>query len=264
MAREPTPRRRQVLKTIPSAALLPGLASHSAIAGSSRNRGNSVGSVSLTEIGLADEVTTLLLEGEIDHARRLLDHHDVEHAIDISPIRSNDGPGLNGRYSGSASEAGASLVLYEDNDIYVASGWIFLRDVVNDIRDAAVVDDACAIVYDSSEWSSINPTEDGVLLTDPEPHNLEYDHYNPNHGAAAKMSLDFFYWPDSSVGMQTKLQKTNPDDSWVPVKFEYDHTWAWANNYAGSISISLAGGHLSVSLPTGSSTAWNAEATAYV
>lgn len=130
------------------------------------------------------------------------------------------------------------------------------------IRDAAMVDDACAIEHDSSEGTSPDPTRDNLILWASK-HDISYDHYNPNHGVAAKVRLDTWQYPDATLSMQTDLIRRN-DHPRIPVKFVYEHTFAVVNNYLSGVSISLAGGALSVSPPTGAYNVWTKEQSAWV
>lgn len=260
--------RRQVLKTVAAGVAIPGTAMIGTAAGRSDSRSTDdtsnrsrSGEVSATEIGLDGTITTLLENGRSEQARRLLDRHDVRHDVTQRPVQ-DDEVGIHGRYSESQSTIGSLLYQLED-DLYRAAGWMRLRGYRARLRDAFLVEDACGIVFDSSEWTSPEPTAAGVYLNDPDPHTLSYDHYNPNHGVAATLSLQPARWPERTVYMHTDLIKRNDDDR-VPIKFAYEHTWAAVNSYLSGVSISLAGGTMSVSLPRLASTAWADETSAHI
>ncbi|WP_290810452.1 hypothetical protein [Halovivax sp.] len=160
------------------------------------------------DVELDDEIASLLLNGDAKEAESLLRQHDIRYDISRSEVDNGSDVGLQGRYSESASELGCSLVNIED-DLWLASGWASLSGPVPRLRDAYLVDDACAIVFDSSEWSSPEPTEKGVTLNDPAHHQPKYHDFNPNYGPSATVEYDYNEYYDTTIGMQTELIRRN-------------------------------------------------------
>lgn len=224
--------------------------------------------VGVDEVGISDELIELLHSGETTRAEQLLQENDINYTVARSQpgVRveqpGNGGVSIQGNYPRSESELSVWLAQAGGDDYYV-TGRCELSGYDFSIRDAPIVEDACGIVFDSSEWSALEPSEDGVSYYDPGGHRIEHKEYNPNYGVAATVDLSYLMPEDDHVAMTTKLTMANTGNDNIPVQFAYEHTFAYADvPLVGGVSVSLAGGVLSVSLPTGAYTAWDEEITA--
>jgi len=123
-------------------------------------------------------------------------------------------------------------------------------------RDAAQADDACAIAFDTSEWSSIDPSEDNYwswAWTDATGSvDIELNHYNANYGVNSRVDLPYGLNGKTEFGCQTYVTPADTGNGNIPVKFEHVHTGA-GSSWIGNVSIGVSGGALSVSftLPGG-------------
>jgi hypothetical protein len=122
---------------------------------------------SAVEAGIDAEVESLLRVGDLTAAEQLLEEHDVRHDInraEAPPFGSPDGLVTPDAHYGKGSSEVFSSLVHRYGDRYLATGGVNLEGVTASIRDATMVDDACAIVFDSSEWTSPDPTRNNVTL----------------------------------------------------------------------------------------------------
>lgn len=231
--------------------------------------------VSAEEAGVMEPVQKLLQQNSLKQAKRLLDKHNVRYVINSRNLRANStgddtdsGFSAQGHYSESASEISMSLVEYSGDDEWLATGIMHLKDREYSLRDAMIIEDALGIDYDSTEWTSIDPSEENVWLACNHDAgyevmcNMTLEDYDPNLGMAVGIDLPYYsQLTDVTLNAQTVLTRngsTGNDD--VPVKFEYKHTWA-PTNVGASIDIQVDLSGLQVDL-TNASVLWDDHITA--
>ncbi|EMA28053.1 hypothetical protein C446_17569 [Halobiforma nitratireducens JCM 10879] len=219
--------------------------------------------VTAKSVGLAEEIVQLEREGEHEAARKLAKEHDINMVVnDDFTDRSEDGEvGTDGRYSESSSEIYMSLINTED-DYWMATGVMELQDRVTRIRDASIVDDACGITYDSTEWTSRDATEDNLWISassESSGESIEMEEYQPNVGVACAVDLPWTLSNPTTVNVQTELTRndgTGNDD--IPVYFEYEHTRAYVDSGPIDLSIGVEAKGLDVSYSfSDASKAWD-------
>lgn len=225
--------------------------------------------VSAEEAGVLDGVERLYQEGKIDQAERLLESHGVRYTssrrTESRPTTSeSSGPSTEGHYSEGSSEIYMSMVEGNDADEWLATGVMTLKNRKTSLRDAAIVDDACGIVYDNSEWSSVDPSEDNVTLSCSTDANgscsVSIDDYEPNRGVGVKVDLPYYLNGETTVNVQTYLTPVDSGNDDIPVKFEYDHIWTTFNT-GQYVDISVGWGALELDL-TKATVLWDDHITA--
>lgn len=156
-------------------------------------------------------------------------------------------------------------VVDTDDDVWAVTGDMKLRNRVTRFRDASIVKDGMAIVYDPSEWSSIDPSMDNVwasALTDARFHSAdaEVEDYDPRAGPAALVDLPWTL-ADTDATLMTFLTRVDSGNDNIPVQFKYEHTRAYADVPGVSIDVSFSVGGIDFVLDN-ASTAWDSIITA--
>lgn len=161
-----------------------------------------------------------------------------------------------------------SLVAEGGEDEWLATGLISLDGIGNaGLKSAGVVDDACGIEYDSTEWSSVDPSSENTTLWANYTHdgfdaNIEQEDYDPDNGVVASVDLPTGVGHETFASVSTTLTRnSSTGNSDIPVRFEYYHN-VGTPNPIGSVSISIGYAGISVDPPTGSETAWDDHVTA--
>lgn len=213
------------------------------------------------EVGVEDQVAELLRSGEMNDAREILNRNSVKYSMNRNRVDNQPSGQITpaSHYSETDSELYCTLVHSEDNK-WLATGNAILKGLEVSIRQAYMIDDACALVYDHDKWSSPNPTEDNLWL-EAQQHSIEMEEYNPNYGVAATVEITANNYDEATIGMQTYLEN-EPDNNTIPVTFEYEHTFA---STAGDIDVSISFGAMSVTLPVNpdAKTVWKDKQPAY-
>lgn len=278
------PKRRHLLNTAGSLALF-GFAGE-AMADSEES--------GTEEAGITEDVRSLIASGRSAQAQNLLERHNIQYNRSVSTTET--GSGSNGDVSGSASNTdgtdGNSSVGTitpdwhynnpdRNSDGVTISTWLYnvrgdewtvfgeaqfpagYEHRVNESGPVPqTIPDACGIVFDHAEWSAPTPSEEGVTYFQDEECQMYHDEYNPNYGVTAKPNWQGGV-PDSIgvfVGMSTTLEKDTAESA--SVQFVYEHTLRWTDLLPGEISVSVGVGGVSVTLPSGSQTAWREEVVA--
>lgn len=125
------------------------------------------------------------------------------------------------------------------------------------VREHSVVDDASALYWDNTKWTSSNPTSGNVTVYASDDHSAEFDQYDAMATSAYVDLEDFGTGTPWSVSHSTELLK-DYTGSQVPVAYVYEHTFAYTS--LGSLSITL--GPLSITVNNGA-TVWNQDAAAW-
>lgn len=231
--------------------------------GASTVSADSVEPVPAEEVGLTDEIADLLSKAKIDEARKLLNENDVRHSITKESAGSKTEGGTGGatpdsHYDESGADVYCTLVELTGNDRWLATG-----SVVHDasgslsVREHSVVDDASALYWDNTKWTSPNPTSDNVTVYASGDHSAEFDQYDAM-GTSAHVNLTSISTDSTwSVSHSTELLK-DYTGSEVPVAYVFEHTFAYTS--LGSLSISF--GPLSITVNNGD-TVWNQDAAAW-
>jgi len=236
------------------------------VSGKEEKQGTQSGASS-NAVGITNAIKNHIRKGRADKAKELCEKHDVEHAFSESKVSVEDKSGEDSvssqslGYSKGESTIGCGAWRTE-GDYYNVQGYITLAGSaeVDGPSAAWYADDAFAIVFDSSEWTSPDPTSDNVSLHAEGPYTTDFEDYNPNYGPTATMTAQGRGWQDSAlVAIGTELIKRNDRDD-IPVKFSYQHNAATAPRSLQDISISA--GYLSVDLPFGATKVWKDAETA--
>jgi len=195
-------------------------------------------SVSAAEAGIHDRVADLLLEARVQEAQELLGKHNVRYGIQRQRISgdsqkdstANTGISTLGHYDDADSQLIMSVV-ESYNDRWMVTASMSLQDRTLSGRDASIVDDGFGIVYDSSEWSAPEPTENGVKTYSRTAADgsasLEYQDFAPEKGLAYDVDLPYLLNGETTVSLQTDLKQVDSGNNDIPVKAEYKHTWAF-------------------------------------
>ncbi|WP_136688926.1 hypothetical protein [Halorhabdus amylolytica] len=225
------------------------------------------------DVGITSDVEDMILQGEFEEASDLLETNDVPHGYDkqvIGPdgekkVSASDEE-ISPQWFHSESTTDIAIYLYkEHDDVWSAYGSIAFHDEGDPPYSNGTpnnVADACGIVFDSSEWSALEPSEEGVRYFDEGEYNpihAEHNEYNPNYGPTAKVHHEVGGPAEKTVTMRTELTRVDSGNDNIPVQFSYEHTYALLP--LGGIDVSIALGALRVDLPSGASTAWKHEAT---
>lgn len=164
--------------------------------------------------------------------------NNIPHDIQSRPVSQSssfdtDSPSVtpDGHYDNDDSELYISVMSGEDDDEWLVTATMTLRDRKKSIRDASIVDDGFGISYDSTEWSALEPTEQGVTTwsetQSSDSVSLDYQEFKPDAGVAYNVDVPWDMGGRTTVSLQTWLtrnESTENDD--IPVKAEYNHTWA--------------------------------------
>jgi hypothetical protein len=146
----------------------------------------------------------------------------------------------------------------------MATGVVTLSGNTGYLRTAHFINDVCGFTYDSSEWTSIDATQDNAILysnRDGPELGIEFDQYPAEKGLSAtvgNVSTSAQDSLDQTINMQTRLTRVDTGNDNIPVYFNYEHNWA-NSDLAGISNISFSLPFISVSLGSLSVTAWSAK-----
>lgn len=217
------------------------------------------------EVGLSDQVSHLLAQGQIEQAHRLMDQHDIKYSSTRQPIKGGD-ESNSGSYSPEMvyDESGAwvncTLVLDTGGGQWVATGAAKHNGAFSfDYEDYSTVDDVSVLYWDNTHWTSPDPTSSNVNLSASGSHSIEYDQYRASATTAWVDLWEKVSRPPREfiVTHQTNLLKSY-DGSEVPVAYQYAHTVAPVSGPGVSIGF----GPISISVGGKGSVEWKADASA--
>lgn len=182
------------------------------------------------EVGLHDEITNLLAEGQISEARDLAERHDIGFSESSPPIESHEpssptshGMSIENRNSQTSSSFSCFLTLTE-GDVWTATGNAFLEGQVLRLSSPHRVDDICGFSFDNSNWSALEQSKSNTFtFIDNDAVDVDYDQYEAN---GVTFTIDEpltnheFY-----VSVQTELIHESDDDR-HGVQFSYEHVYS--------------------------------------
>jgi hypothetical protein len=235
--------------------------------------------VTLEEVGITDRVRKLYHRGRIEEAENLLDQHDVQYSSnstsevevvddelteDNATISPNT---LGGKRPKDESDFSLSVVSAGHDD-WLVTGVAELKGNVGWAKTSRFINDACAITYDSNEWSSKDATQENVWLSSigdgRKENSIRFNQYPADKGPSAIVeNIDTFSqdYSDHTVTIQTKLTQINTGNDDIPVYFNYEHNWA--NSKFASINVITYNlPFISVDSGTSAATAWSAKLSA--
>jgi len=227
------------------------------------------------ELGLIEKLNELYRQGKIEEAEELLQQNNVRHSSS-SDATFEEPVAENPRFStdtlgGKRPKDECTFyqsVINESDDDWLVTGVVTLRDNTGYARTSHFIDDACGITYDSSEWSSVDATQDNVTLysnrDDSSSVGIEFDQYPAEKGVSATVENVNTSTQDSldhTINIQTTLTRVDSGNDDIPVYFNYEHNWA--NTWAASIDgISFSIPYISVDTGVFGATAWSAKLSA--
>ncbi|WP_152421121.1 hypothetical protein [Natronolimnohabitans innermongolicus] len=183
----------------------------------------------IDQIGISDEVEELLQTGKINQAEQLMESHGVNYSTKKLETGGDREFEAQGRYSESNSELYMSLVEKNDNDdLYLVSTYGTLSTRRARIRDAAVIDDACGIGWDSNEWTARGRNHLNYIANSDASGgaDIERTDFDANYGVTWGVDLPRTLGDDTNISLQADLYKTGPTDQ-APVYFDYIHTYTF-------------------------------------
>lgn len=246
-----------------------GSATSIGFVGTALAQNNDVGT---EEVGLRETIDRLISKGRFDELESLLNKHDIDfgHGSKLVKRPRHDEGDVEPQWK--YSEEGTTLhclVIQQnpDDDRWHAYGYVSFDEDANESSYAGVpnkVADGCGLIFDSSEWSSPDPSEDNMNYStggdDSRFLDIEHEKYNPNCGPTAKVHHEMAEPINANATMRTTLTQADTGNEDIDVQFAYEHTTSYFSA-TGSVTVGIAYGALSVSLPVGASTAWRDEVT---
>ncbi len=188
------------------------------------------------EIGIADEVSELLLLNRVEEAKNLMDEEGVVYQNEQTKIEpgtdfENDGDfSTDGHYDEGSSNFDLTILEYSGEDRWLVTGAGTLSNRNTSVRDASIIEDGMGVFFDTNEWT-IDPSFDVVTIAATDSSwgaDMTLDQTDVNEGVTALVDLPYSLGEDTQVSLQYLLEKTGTSTS-APVALDYEHTWAYAN-----------------------------------